>query len=117
VHHFKDGSGREVNKAIDLNWFVQAIETVRSAIGDIPVICISDAHEQELRTVLQISDVKLQCEHPIVDLMVISRACGFIASGSTFSQWIAYLGQMDTWVNKGHTWYSPDHMSHKLHYI
>ena len=117
IQHFKDGSGRDVNKAIELSWFVQAIATVRSVLGDLPVICISDADADELKPILRLEDVQIQSEHPIVDLLTMTKASGFIASGSTFSQWISYLGGMDTWINMHHTWYSPDHLSPKLHVI
>jgi hypothetical protein len=117
IQHFKDGSGRNVNKAIELNWYLNAVHVVRSKYGKLPVVCISDAKKEELKSLLDLDDVMLQVEHPIVDLLTMSKAVAFVASGSTFSQWISYFGGMETWINKDFTWYSPDYMSSKLHQI
>ena len=115
VHHFKDGGGRHVNTPIDLNWYVEAIFKARELLGDLPVICISDGTESELKDIFKLENIRIQTEHPIVDLLTVSNAAGFIASGSTFSQWISYLGQMDTWINSSHTWYGPEFLANKLH--
>ena len=110
----KDSKGLHINKAVNLEWYLQAILLARDCYGNLPVICISDAKPEELKLLYSLPKFTLQKENPLVDLLSLSKATGFIASGSTFSQWIAYLGQMQTWISKELSWCDSLHISSKL---
>lgn len=109
VHHFTDGGGQRINQPIPIEWYVEAVEQARQVTGHRRVVCISDGTDDELAFLTRLDGVAVQRESALVDLVSMSRASAFVASGSTFSQWISYLGQMPTWTNTTFAW------SHNLH--
>ncbi len=109
VHHFTDGGGQRINQPIPIEWYVEAVEQARHVTGHRRVVCISDGTDDDLAFLSRLGGVAVQRESALVDLVSMSRASAFVASGSTFSQWISYLGQMPTWTNATFAW------SHNLH--
>lgn len=109
VHHVTDGGGQRINQPIPIEWYGEAVDQARKATGIRRVVCISDGTDDELAFLLRLADVTVQRGSALVDLVSMSHASAFVASGSTFSQWISYLGQMPTWTKETFAW------SHNLH--
>lgn len=109
-HHFLDDFGKNVNTPISIPWFIDTIRIAREATGCERAVVFSDGTDEELEDLASMDGVSIQREEAIVDLLVASQAVGFIASGSTFSMWISYLGQMPTWVHPQFTWFDGLHL-------
>ena len=103
-----------MNRSISIDWYVTALEVARRELGNVQAICISDGSRAELEPLLARPNVTLQSENALVDLLSSSQSIGLIASGSTFSMWIAYLGQMPTWIHQNHSWCESIHKSSLL---
>jgi hypothetical protein len=77
-----------------ITWFAACLSWIRKVAGvPLPVLMVS-----ELRPVLSLPDVRfVRTGSAIGDLLVLSRTQLLLAStGSTFSLWAAFLGQMPT---------------------
>ncbi len=79
-----------------IQWYVHAVHEIRGSIGqDAPVWVFSDASDQEIEPLLAIQGVRrVFFGSAIADLLAMSTAKVLVASGSTFSMWAAFLGQM-----------------------
>lgn len=80
-------------------WFMNAIASVRRAIGEqAPATVFSDGSPEQLAAILAVPGVTLSPRAPsIVDILRMSRAKVLITSaGSSFSAWSFYLGRMPT---------------------
>lgn len=86
------------NVQIPIEWYLDAIRTLRSDLGKrLPVRLFSDGDEDDLRPLLLEGEVILMPNRAaITDLFTMSQSNIFIGSGSGFSQWAAFLGQMPT---------------------
>ena len=84
------------NTRLPIAWYVEAIRQVRRQLAyDIPVVVFSDGRESEIRDVLQMPHVTRKNQgSAIYDIWALSQADLIIASGSTFSMWGVFLGQM-----------------------
>jgi hypothetical protein len=84
------------NLRIPLAWYGNAIAACRRALGyDVSVRIFSDGSNEELRPLLDMPGVRrASFGTSIADLLALSAAPLFIASGSTFSMWASYLGRM-----------------------
>lgn len=109
VHHVTDGGGQRINQPIPIEWYVEAIRDARRTTGHTQAVVFSDGTDAELSSLTRLGNVTVQRDNAMVDLLTASCATAFVASGSTFSQWISYLGQMPTWLNPSFAW------SHNLH--
>ncbi len=117
ANHFDDDLGRGVNTPISIEWFTKMIDVVRDTAGCDRAIVISDGTDEELAELRVMSGVSIQREEALIDMMVASRAKGFVASGSTFSMWISYIGQMDTWVHPDFTWFEGLHIDPSARHV
>lgn len=88
----------DANRRQPIEWYVAAIDAVRSTIGeDVSVNVFSDADDEELAPLLRLPRVcRVQGNSAIEDILLIARHRVLIASGSTFSMWASFLGQMPT---------------------
>ncbi len=85
------------NARIDLGWYVGILKRLRENLGHLQVALFSDGTDEELAELLAIEGVqRVTFGSSIADIIGLSRARIFIASGSTFSMWASYLGQMPT---------------------
>jgi hypothetical protein len=83
------------NMRLPIGWYAAAIERLRSQLGPFPVRVFSDGEEHDLAPILALADVELvRGRTAITDLFDLSAAACMIASGSTFSTWAAFLGQV-----------------------
>ena len=68
-----------------------------AAGGDIPAFVFSDGTEDDLRELLALPRVeRVDYGSGLGDMFGLSRSRLLIASGSTFSMWGSYLGQVPT---------------------
>jgi len=93
-----------------LQWYMDSLTSVREAIGyAAKAIVVSDGTPEQLQGLLDMENVVFHrpgCA--ISDLLLLSRAQIFIASGgSSFSAWASFLGQMPTISHPGQslTWF------------
>jgi len=86
------------NSLLPLEWYVDALSAVREAAGsDVPAFVFSDGTDQELRELLTLPHVtRVDYASGLGDMFGLSRSRLLIASGSTFSMWGSYLGQVPT---------------------
>jgi hypothetical protein len=90
--------GGHHNYQIPIRWYVDALRAVRSTIGThAPTTVFSDGHADELRELLTEPQTTLHAPvSAATDLLTMSSAAGLVASGSSFSQWASFLGQVPT---------------------
>lgn len=101
--HIRRGDFRHGNPVTPVNYFVQAIEFIRSCTGKtLPVTVFTDAEEEEITDVLQLENTKLAERKPdILDILQMSQSRVLVLSqSSTFSYWAAFLS--DAIVIKPH---------------
>ncbi|CAM6054515.1 unnamed protein product [Sphagnum tenellum] len=82
---------------IPLDWYRKAILRVRALHPNLPIYVFSDGYEYELRSILDIPDVRIHREpNDVGDLLALAQARLLIGSNSTFSRWAAFLGNMSS---------------------
>ena len=86
------------NSELPLDWYIAALQAVRAAAGrDVPAFVYSDGTSEELAGLLTLPAVRrMDYGSGLGDMLGLSRARLLIASGSTFSMWGSYLGQVPT---------------------
>jgi len=86
------------NSVLPLDWYIAALQAVRAAAGrDLPAWVYSDGATEELAPLLALPAVQRQdYGSGLGDMLGLSRARLLIASGSTFSMWGSFLGQVPT---------------------
>jgi len=86
------------NSLLPLDWYIQALQAVRKKAGrDIPAYVFSDGTESELEALLALPRVRrVEYGSGLADILGLSRSRLLIASGSTFSMWGSFLGQIPT---------------------
>lgn len=83
------------NMCLPIQWYVDIVKQIRTATGPVPVYVFSDGTDQELQALLSLENVqRMTYGTAIADIMAMAKAKLFIASGSTFSRWVRYLGRM-----------------------
>ncbi len=86
------------NTSIPISWYVMIVQQLREVFGEErKVYVFSDGTMEELAPILQLGNVERRTYGTaIADIMAMSKAKLFIASGSTFSRWVRYFGRMNT---------------------
>jgi len=86
------------NSVLPLEWYIGALQAVRDRAGrDVPAYVFSDGTEEELSELLALPAVRrMDYGSGLGDMLGLSRSRLLIASGSTFSMWGSYLGQVPT---------------------
>jgi hypothetical protein len=84
------------NCRIPLRWYVSALNAIRSALlCPATALVFTDGSETEIQELLNMPNVRLfRGESAITDLLALSGARAMVASGSTFSMWASFLGQV-----------------------
>ncbi|MDX1380647.1 MAG: hypothetical protein R3233_05975 [Xanthomonadales bacterium] len=91
------------NSALPLDWYIAALQAVRAAARrDLPAWVYSDGTTEELAPLLALPAVQRRdYGSGLGDMLGLSRARLLIASGSTFSMWGSFLGQVPTLWHPG----------------
>lgn len=86
------------NTSIPIEWYIDVIQQIRDAVSEtLPVYIFSDGSREELQDILALPGVQqVTFGTAIGDILAMSKARLFVASGSTFSRWVRYLGRMNT---------------------
>ena len=84
------------NSSTPVYWYANTITKIRKALGKNIEACVfSDGTDEELKTLLALDNCKrVFCGNALNDILTIATAPVLIASGSTFSNWARYLGNM-----------------------
>ena len=90
--------GGGANRRQPIEWYVAAVAAIRKHLGEnTQVNVFSDAEDRELAPLLALYKVRrVQGNNAIEDILLISNHKVLIASGSTFSMWASFLGQVPT---------------------
>jgi len=86
------------NSVLPMEWYVGALQAVRSATGrETRAYVFSDGTVEELAPLLDLPAVeRADFGSGLGDMLGLSRSRLIIASGSTFSMWGSFLGQVAT---------------------
>ena len=86
------------NSVLPLEWYIDALRAVRAGAGrDVPAWVFSDGTDEELAGLLALPAARrMDYGSGLGDMLGLSRSRLLIASGSTFSMWGSYLGQVPT---------------------
>ncbi|MDP9036116.1 MAG: alpha-1,2-fucosyltransferase, partial [Myxococcota bacterium] len=84
------------NFRIPIDWYVAALRSLRNSLGRaVAALVFSDGTERELEPLLAERFTTMsRSKHAASDLLKMSEAGALIASGSTFSMWASFLGQV-----------------------
>ena len=84
------------NYRIPLAWYIETLQRLRVALGwEAKTFIFSDGAEEELAPLLDLPNVDLyRTGSAIGDLFALAASQVMIASGSTFSMWASFLGQV-----------------------
>lgn len=91
------------NTSTPVIWYVSMVNQIRQAVGrDVKVFVFSDGTDDELHELLCLKNVeRITFGNSISDIIGLSRANLFLASGSTFSMWARFLGRMNVIAYEG----------------
>lgn len=86
------------NMSIPIFWYASIIKQLQKVLPEkTPVYIFSDGTNEELAELLELPYTERKTYGTAVaDIMAMTKAKIFIASGSTFSRWVRFLGQMTT---------------------
>ncbi len=86
------------NSMLPIEWYVEALQAVRSATGqNTSAYVFSDGTDAELKPLLELPFVnRADFGSGLGDMLGLARSRLLIASGSTFSMWGSFLGQVPT---------------------
>ncbi|MBO5338440.1 MAG: alpha-1,2-fucosyltransferase [Clostridia bacterium] len=84
--------------SIPIEWYVTMAKELRRIAGkDVKIYVFSDGKNKELKPLLDLENVERKTfKTSIADVLALSKAGVFVASGSSFSMWARYLGRMTT---------------------
>lgn len=91
------------NTTTPIGWFVETLKSVRKLRGEhLRAIVTSDGSAEELAELLDEDGVtRVDTGSAIGDMLLLSRASVLLASGSSFSAWASFLGQVPTLSHPG----------------
>lgn len=86
------------NYQLPIEWFLHGIAEARKVLGaTMPVVVFSDGTDEQVADVLKLPGVtRASGKSAITDMLGLGQGRMLIASGSTFSMWGSYLGQVPT---------------------
>jgi hypothetical protein len=94
---FSDANPARGNTRLDLGWYIGILKRLRESLGSLSTTVFSDGTDEELAPLLAIDGVtRVTFGSSIADIIGLSQARILIASGSTFSMWPSFIGQMPT---------------------
>ena len=87
----------QVNARLPLPWYAYQLQLLRSRWPGIPVEIFSDGTDEELASLLEVPNVsRANYKNAVADLIAMTRLRLLVCSGSSFSAWAAFLGEMPT---------------------
>ena len=88
----------QANRRQPIEWYVWAVTALRNSMGaNTPVNVFSDATDEELAPLLSLPHVRRAIDNSAIeDMLLMARHRVLVASGSTFSMWASFLGQVPT---------------------
>lgn len=92
-------------------YFINAVEEIRSELGDLPVIVFSDdsAHATDLSARIENSSAhEPKSNNPMGTLLTLGSARALVISNSSFGWWAAMLAQVAEIVIAPERWYLDD---------
>ena len=107
--HVRRGDFKHGSKVTPVSFFVNAINSVRSASGEmLPVTVFTDATKYEIKEILALPSVQVATpKQDILDILLLSKSDICILSiNSTFSLWAAFLN--DGIILKHHEEWNPN---------
>jgi len=86
------------NTRIGIQWYIEAVQALRGIMGEnVPAWIVSDGTMEELKPILELPHTHLRrTSVSITDMLTLSNTSAMVASGSTFSMWGSFLGQIPT---------------------
>ncbi len=95
---WEDVKAGKHDSSIPIEWYVQMAQELRSITGEATKIYVfSDGTDAELKMLLDLENTeRITFGTSIADILALSKAGIFVASGSSFSMWARYLGRMTT---------------------
>lgn len=84
------------NYQIKIDWYISILNKIRNKLEyNIKAIIFSDAKKNELVEISKLPNIEISISNNVItDLLILSSASIMIASGSTFSSWASFLGQV-----------------------
>lgn len=84
------------NVQLPIEWYRDILLSIRKTTGrDLEARIFSDGSAESLRPLLELPNVSLaNPRSALFDILELSRATAMVSSGSGFSMWAAYLGQI-----------------------
>jgi len=85
-----------INYRVPVEWYREVLRAIRAGVGAaVPAVVFSDGDPRDLLEILKEPLTSLHSSRSAVsDLLTMSQAGVLIASGSTFSMWASFLGQV-----------------------
>ena len=87
---------KAINSSTPVYWYANTITKIRDTLGKNIRACVfSDGTDEELTPLLKLDNCeRVFCGNALNDILTISTAPVLLASGSTFSNWARYLGNV-----------------------
>ena len=83
------------NQRTAIEWYIAAVQELRDNFGaEWPAYIVSDGTDDELRALMRLENTHRLKVEDLAGLLTLSRAHVLVASGSTYSMWASFLGQM-----------------------
>ena len=84
------------NRRLPIDWYCDALQALRRALGqDMPATVFSDGDDSELTALLSLPQVRRAPDaESVTHMLEMARARAIISTGSGFSLWSAFFGQM-----------------------
>ena len=84
------------NRRLPIDWYCEALQALRQALGhDMPATVFSDGDDSELSALLSLPQVRRAPDaESVTHMLEMARARAIISTGSGFSLWSAFFGQM-----------------------
>jgi hypothetical protein len=83
------------NSRIPVEWYCGILQALRSRLGDLPALVFSDGTDESLAPLLALADVRRAPKQPsVTDLLSIAQCRVLVSSGSGFSMWGTFLGDI-----------------------
>jgi hypothetical protein len=83
------------NSRLPMEWYLRILQGLRERIGNVPAIVYSDGVDTSLADLLRLPNVsRSPRQYSVTDMLSISQGSVLISSGSGFSMWGSFLGDI-----------------------
>ena len=88
----------EDNVRIPLEWFENIIKQIRKIVNkNVKVYLMSDGSDRALQSIFKLGNVeRFDLDNSICNILAMAKAKLMVVSGSTYSLWARFLGQMSS---------------------